>query len=84
VELMVKAKRTKAMIELESLLFDLAIVCPLNNCDDYCPMYKVRSMNIKEKLDYLDNLNTKEKRVLLEIHNACKKQFERKYAYSPV
>lgn len=67
------------MFEFESLLYGLAMACPLHNCDKSCPIDKIRHMPIKERLLYLENLSKIEKQDLILRHNACIQEFEAKY-----
>jgi len=70
------------MFEFESLLYGLAIACPLNNCDQSCPIDKIRDMPIRERLFYLGNLSKLEKQELLTRHHNCIEEFEEKYFHN--
>ncbi len=71
------------MAEFDSFLYGLAIACPLHNCDQSCPIDKIREMPIKERINYLEDLSKEEKGELITRHNACIEAFEEKYFHTP-
>ena len=70
------------MIEYDSFIYGLAIACPLHNCDQSCPIDKIREMPIRKRLDYLEVLSKEEKSKLLTKHKTCIEQFEEKYFHN--
>ena len=70
------------MFESESVLYGLAIACPLHNCDHSCPIDQIRDMPIRDRLIYLGTLNNEEKAELIERHNKCIQEFEAKYFHT--
>ena len=67
------------MFEPESLLYGLSIACPLHNCNESCPIDKIREMPIKERIHHLESLSKEEKANLVKMHNKCIEEFEAKY-----
>ena len=70
------------MFRSESILYGLAIACPLHNCDHSCPIDKIRDMSIRDRLLYLETLSKDEKSELIERHGKCIEEFETKYFHN--
>ena len=71
------------MFEFDSLLYGLAMSCPLHNCDQSCPIEKIRDMPIRDRLYHLNTLSKVEKTGLHDRHKNCIEEFEAKY-FQPI
>ncbi len=67
------------MIERDNLLYGLIIACPLHNCDQSCPIEKIRDLPVRERVSHLSKLNKEERISLITKHRMCINEFEKKY-----
>ena len=60
------------MVE-QTNLYGLAYDCPYLQRKDDCPLKEVNHLSFKEKVEWVDRLDTEKKRTILVHHQVCSK-----------
>jgi len=59
------------MYRKDTLLFGLIFECPLKNELSVCPLNEIRTLPIRERIIFVNNLSDTEKRKILNSHEIC-------------
>jgi hypothetical protein len=59
------------MYRRETLLYGLIFECPLKKESDDCPLKEIRTLPIRERVTFINNLSDTEKREILNSHEIC-------------
>lgn len=71
------------LIHIEENQYDgLIFECPFKTEKSYCPFIKIRSMEVKERLEYYYNkCSNNDRRFLIQFHQKCLHERESKSNY---
>ena len=67
------------MLEIDNIIFGLAVGCPIKECNINCPLVGIRKLSIRDRMAYILKLSPKEKNQIIDSHKLCIQHFEAKF-----